>query len=750
MELFRHRHLALGCGSFLVALLLSYYFSTSYRVVTLVLSAVATLVLVLIYFIFKKNLFLKALIVLVPVFLFIALAMAVSLVSFDKKEVDKYCNGQLHSVEATVTKVKTATDKLCICEIKTDKIGNENINEKLTMIYYGEALSRGDIILANGTFEELESDPLGFDEKGYNLSLGIEFSFTSFDCTVKDSKPTPILDLFENINRFLDSRIKTVNDASTYGLMSALFLGNKDNLENTVKRDFTRLGLSHALALSGMHITIIISMLSFALLPLKIKPLYKEIILLIATVFFVGITGFSPSAVRAGVMVGLTYALSFVGNRANIITSLFISVFLICLFNPYSIFSLSLILSFFALLGCVVIMKFAHSVGILRKIKFKFLRYIIITFFTSVFALLFTLPIVYLVFGNVAILSPLTNIFICPIFTVLIYLTPAYIICSFIPGVGLVFGWICRQISFLLIFIGNKCASVDGILVSIINKVQIAAVILIILFSLTFLLLNKKSAIVSLGGILISICVFAVGTVMLNHDRNNSVYVGVANAGKCDYVILEDCGEFTLFDMTANYSSPLSYAYNVSTLVGYYEIDNYVITNYFDTVYSSFNSLSGNLIVKKVTLPQPKNAGERKTSERIEKLAKERNITVSYLEKEFSTISSRVSIIPSTDVIGSRIDTFAVCIENCENAFTYLGSNTYYTNCRFAEEKAYKSDVLVFGAYGPDYKTEYSYEAPYLDYCIFFGESKKYTYSESYKDKVIKSDGTPIRFKLSP
>lgn len=748
MELFRYRSVALGCGFFLLFLMLSYYFYTPIKIATLVLTGVAFALLIFVYLLNRSPFTLKLMTRSAMPCVFIILAMVISLISFGKSPLLAYCDGEAHSVYATVADVRSKSSYISSYEINVHRVEENEINEAVVLSIYGTDLERGDVIEAQCYFSEMESDPLSFDEKGYNLSKGILVRATAEVYTVTDHKNTVVKDLLENANKYLDSRLSTVGDEDTYSMLSALFLGNRDLLRDSVKRDFTRLGLSHVLALSGMHITIIVTLLGFALDKAGLNKILKELILIFATLFFVGMTGFSESAMRAGIMVCLVYLLSFFGNRLDIITSLFLSVTLICIFSPFSIFSVSLLLSFFAMLGCAISMKFAHRVKLFKKIRWKSLRYIVLNLMTSLFAMMFTLMVIYLVFGNVAVLSPITNLLIAPIFTLLIYLSPIYIICSYIPYLCTAFAWVLKIVVSFLILVGERCSSIDHIVVPVINYVQIIGVLVISFFLVGFLVVRRRGAVIMLAGVLCGAIVFSIGTGILYNERNNNIYVGAANKENGEVIFLEDSNSLSIFDINSKSSLPYYLAHHL----GYYEIERYVVTDYTQRTYTAVNELCNSLIVKRIYMPEPLDEDEFEELEKIKALAREKKIPVELLSNTLETESASISL--SLKLLNrSTKRTVAISITGDGSTFTYLSASAYEAENYFADDTAYKSDIIVFGSYGPKFKVNYRYRVPYLDYCVFLGSSADFAdkdFYESIKDKALPSKDYPYRFRLSP
>lgn len=748
MELFRYRKLALGCGCFLLALAISFYLNNIIKAAILVTSGIAFILLVTVYLIKRSSKALSAIISFGASLLLIILAMVVSMISFNGSSLQPFCDGELHTVEATVTDVTYESDYIGFYTIKTHRVDKNVISESAKLSAYGTALTKGDTITIKGYLTDIQRDPFGFDEESYNLSKGIYVSVDATDCEVSGHKSTPVFDTMERVNDYLDERLTTIDDEDTYSLLTALFLGNKDALKDSTKRDFSRLGLSHVLALSGMHITIIVTILGLALEATGIRKVYKEIILILSTLFFVGMTGFSDSAMRAGIMVCLSYLLSFFGGRMNTITSLFVSVTLICIINPYSIFSLSLILSFFAMIGCLISAKFAHRVRLFKKIRSYPLRFLILNLMTSTLAILFTLPIIYQYFGSIALLSPLSNLLLSPLFTILIYLSPVYIVCSYIPYVSQLLAWFLKQIVSFLLFVGEKASLLDGIVIPISNYVQIAGIFIVLMFLMLFAVARKRAVIPMLCGALCGVVTFVVGTGILHCHRNSNVYAGTHSKNGNEIVFVEDKNSLTLFDMNTDED----FAYYTVVHLGYCEIDRYVITDYTVKTYSTLNKLSDSTIVREIYLPSPLDEGDEEALQQIYQMAATKGIKVSILEDTLILGSSCAEY--NYEMLGRSTKRGIILNITVGNtSFAYLGAATFEAASYTPAESAYTADILVFGSYGPKFKVNYTYETPCVDYCVFLGNSFDYAREDFYEkihSTVLPNTDYPHRFRLNP
>ena len=749
MELFRYRNLALGCCAFLVALFFSYYFNTVIKVATLVLAGVAILVLAIIYTVKRGKKSLNLITHITPSLILVMVAMLISLLVFNNNELEKYCDGESHHVVARVSDVNYQTEYLGYYELDLISIDHHKFNQKVSLTLSSEPLKRGDIIESIGHFSKIKPAVLGFDEASYNLSKGITINIESDNYNLVGNEPSDFLDFFEDANNFLDNRLKKIGNTDTYRMLSALFLGNKKSLSDSVKRDFSRIGLSHVLALSGMHITIIITMLGFALSTLRLPNSIKELLLLATAFLFIGITGFSDSALRAGVMTLIAFTLFFFGNRTSLISALFYSVAIICLIDPYSIFSVSLLLSFFAMLGCIVSSRLIHKVKFLKRMKSKILRFVVNTFISSIFALLFTLPITTVIFGNIAILSPLANIFITPHFSLLIYLSPAFLIVADIPFISDAIGWICIKTNQMATFLGSEASSFDNIVIPISSTLQLSAIAVICIFLFGLLIVKHKYRLHMLLSTMSGVVLLIVSSIILLVQRNNNTYIGGHSNGTNDIVFIEDAGDLTIIDVTKTSQGSYIYAYNVSTYLGYYEIENYIISDYSGKTHICIDNLSNVTIVKNIYVPNPQNEKEEEMLSLINDVAKRKGINIFVKENQLSTENTAITFAPVDYLPRSDLRCVAFSIDHKSTRLTYLGSSVFELCDYFVDESAYLSDIIIFGSYGPKYHVNYNYEAPYLDHCVFFGNSKSFA-NDSLTHKEVPHSIYPIRFCLTP
>jgi len=131
--------------------------------------------------------------------------------------------------------------------------------------------------------------------------------------------------------------------------VSGVMFGDKSNLNSDTKSAFRRAGISHILAVSGLHVGILIAIINILLKKVKRKlrlPILWGFIILLV----VG-SGFSPSVLRASLMAGIYLVADSLGYRYNMLNSLMVAGSIILMAVPYHLFNIGFLLSFTATLG---------------------------------------------------------------------------------------------------------------------------------------------------------------------------------------------------------------------------------------------------------------------------------------------------------------------------------------------------------------------------------------------------------------
>lgn len=227
--------------------------------------------------------------------------------------------------------------------------------------------------------------------------------------------------------RKLRSRIetfieKTALDKETQNFLITILLGDRSYLNPEMRDLFKDAGLSHILALSGMHVAIMAGIFMWLLFPINFVGLYKYRIILAAIMMltYAYLTGLAPSTVRAAIMF-LAVAVSIFMERKNgAWASLLLATFCILLADPLALFDVGLQLSF----TCVAaLIFFSGPLNPFSQHDHPWLYKVATAIITTMVATLATWCLTAYYFGTVPVMFLPVNIIALP-------LLPIYLTCS--------------------------------------------------------------------------------------------------------------------------------------------------------------------------------------------------------------------------------------------------------------------------------------------------------------------------------
>lgn len=157
-----------------------------------------------------------------------------------------------------------------------------------------------------------------------------------------------------------DAIVTSPIDGPTSAFLLACMLGDDAYMTEGPRSSFSATGVAHILALSGLHVGILASILSLLFMPLNLWRHGRSIksILTLALVWaYAVVTGMSPSVMRAAVMVSAVIAAWLLRREAFSANSLLLAAVVIMAISPYSIFEVGFQLSFAAVASILIVMK---------------------------------------------------------------------------------------------------------------------------------------------------------------------------------------------------------------------------------------------------------------------------------------------------------------------------------------------------------------------------------------------------------
>ena len=206
--------------------------------------------------------------------------------------------------------------------------------------------------------------------------------------------------------------------------IKAVILGESSELSDKTYADYGRLGITHIVAVSGLHFTIIVFSLFKLLTVLRIQYKLRIFCCISFSIFYCLLTGSSPSSVRAMIMIIFVLIGNLIVSNPDPLTSLFIAASIILFVTPHSIYSTSFILSFIATFVLIILPSFLTFEDYYHKPKYvKKLNNIVNSVFTTVMISLFIALTLYSRFQNFSLITPLANLIASMPFTIIMYIS---------------------------------------------------------------------------------------------------------------------------------------------------------------------------------------------------------------------------------------------------------------------------------------------------------------------------------------
>ena len=269
---------------------------------------------------------------------------------------------------------------------------------------------QGGMLKVNADIEDIgeKKNFYSFDYKKYNENKGI-FKNVKVNDIKNFEENKGIISKIKIWRISLGNKIHKEISFDKSGYIEALIFGDKAYLEKDEIINYKNLGTSHLLAISSLHLGVLISLIYFILLRLRFSVEIIEKIVFLVIPFYMLISGFSPSVLRAGGMIML-----YIIFRKKDMTKLeaLLTTFILMLFiNPLFIFDIGFELSFLITFCLLMSDDFLSGSKNIFTSGFKI----------SLVSSLASLPILVMNFYTFSYISIISNIFLVPIFSLVIF-----------------------------------------------------------------------------------------------------------------------------------------------------------------------------------------------------------------------------------------------------------------------------------------------------------------------------------------
>lgn len=219
----------------------------------------------------------------------------------------------------------------------------------------------GDRILIKNKFIAIKEslNPHQFNYKNYLVKQGIhqQVYTTKQELLLLDQTSTSFLGFIAAFRLKIQQSLQQYDfSEDELAIMNALLLGQRQDISKELTANYSKAGAIHILAVSGLHVGIILWMLSFVLKPLeryKKGKVIKLVLVLLFLWFFAVLAGMSASVTRAVTMFSAIAIGQFYNKRNAVEHSLIFSMFILLLLKPLFLFDVGFQLSYLAVFGII-------------------------------------------------------------------------------------------------------------------------------------------------------------------------------------------------------------------------------------------------------------------------------------------------------------------------------------------------------------------------------------------------------------
>ena len=461
--------------------------------------------------------------------------------------------------------------------------------------------------------------------------------------------------------RAMQEHVAELFDGDEAAFLSAILTGDTSALSDEARSDLSEAGLSHILAVSGMHCGFLMTLLS--LLGSYRRRLMAAVGVPVL-VFYAFLTGASPSVVRACIMVLFGLAAPLFQRDSDPPTTLSAALFLILLANPFAAASISLQLSFGAMAGLLWLTPRIQDLLLGERSRGRVYRLLASSLSATVGAMVFTVPLCAVYFGSLVLISPVSNLLCLTASSLVFMLGLGAVLLSFLwMPLGAVIGFVPALLAKYILWAAGLLSSIPHHALYFTNPyLKYWLVFLYVLFAAACFLRPRQRRKYAVATALAAVSLAVTVYLGAPHYTRSGLDAYVLDVGQGESVLLSSGGRFALVDCGSRnswYDAGGIAADHLATM-GCGTLDYLILTHYDYDHVSGVTELLARTRVDTLLLPDvADDAGMRL---QVELAARDHGVNIRYVREETALPlgESGLTVYPPGEVTGDNEQCLAI------------------------------------------------------------------------------------------
>ena len=629
-------------------------------------------------------------------------------------------DGELTGV---VTKCRRRADFGSAYDVRVTSVNGKKVSFYALLRVSGELdADPGETLTAKVSFSRPDVSENGFPLRRYYISKGIYLAADAeSDGITLTGRTKTVGAVFSSLSDRLSARLKLALGDETGGFASGILLGRRSDVPDGLTCDFRYLGISHLLAVSGMHLSVIAGAFIMLLRFLRLKRGTVFVLGSAFIVFMMFLVGLPASVVRSGIMLIICLAANAAGKAETPVISLVTSAAVIVAISPDSLADAGFQLSFSATLGILTLGKYLvgrimHRIGkkkiitpsgIKKSNPLRPLASLLSLLAVSLSAMIFTLPFSWLYYREISAVSPLSNLIFVPLAEVFLFLASGVLI--FTGGIpGYLFRGGAGTAGHLIVRLAEKLARISPEPVFLGRRYALISLAVAVICTVGISAARKKigrSAILTVFALWVGL--FSVCRVTEIAADRGTVGISAVNRGKNDYLLINSGSKTLLIDISDGRTTGLQNAASATAdLFGDISADAVLLTHLHRYHTVSLARLAERTRLDYIILPEPNDESSRGIAAAIRAAAEERNVAILTYPSDGTAsvdfINCRINLSEAAFLSRSVQPVMYLTVDAGDRRFGYFSASVFSSSLESAAREAMSEcDISLLGIHGP-------------------------------------------------